>query len=99
MLNNPEMRSHLQDLIETCNWWQLSPHLSRLVVVSLNLTLLDVGLALTADDSAQVKQWIADGGIYHPSAEQIAYWQANPQISFTSLIIYPFILFQELKSV
>ncbi len=97
MPHNPEMRSHLQDLMETCNWWQLSPHLPRLVVVGLNLTILDVGLALTEDDSTVVQQWIADGGIYRPSAEQISYWQANPEITFTSLIIYPFVLFQEIK--
>ncbi len=99
MPHNSEMRSHLLDLMETCHWAQLAPHLSRLVVVGLNLNIIDVGMALTEDNSSLVQQWIADGGIYRPSLEEIAYWEAHPDLTFTSLIIYPFVLFQEIKSV
>jgi hypothetical protein len=83
--------------METCRWEQLAPRLSRLVVVGLNLDLLEVAMALTEDNSTVVHQWIADGGLYFPSSEQIAYWQAHPELTFKSLTIHPFILFQQVK--
>jgi hypothetical protein len=54
-------------------------------------------MALTEDNSTVVHQWIADGGLYFPSSEQIAYWQAHPELTFKSLTIHPFILFQQVK--
>lgn len=92
------LKNHLQDLVDIAEWsWlkQLAQQ-GKLVMVTANLELVDVGLALAEDDSAVVKQWLDDGWIYRPSADQIDFWDQQEDQKFSSLIIQPFVLSKEL---
>lgn len=91
-----ELKTHLQDLVENAEWEWLQEHAQegRLIIVGSNLELVEVGLALAADDITTVKQWLDDGWLYRPNSEQINYWQQQQDLEFPTLIIQPFVLSQ-----
>ncbi|NJK33908.1 MAG: DUF2288 domain-containing protein [Oscillatoriales cyanobacterium SM2_2_1] len=89
----PTLRTHLEDLLDRAQWQWLESHVlrGRVLVVAESLSLVDVGLALAEDRTADVRQWIDDAWLYQPTTDQIKQWQgAQPQ--FPCLIIQPFIL-------
>jgi hypothetical protein len=89
----PTLRAHLEDLLDTAQWEWLEAHVlrGRVLVVTESLSLVDVGLALAEDRTAEVQQWIDDAWLYQPTADQIAQWRVTkPQVP--CLIVQPFIL-------
>ncbi|AFY75301.1 uncharacterized conserved small protein [Synechococcus sp. PCC 7502] len=89
-----ELRTHLQDLVDTAVWEWLEEHAQegRMLIVAPHLELVDVGLALAEDDISIVKQWLDDGWLYRPTDGQISHWQNDKNLEFKSLIIQPFVL-------
>lgn len=85
-----------KDLMRT-RWRQLRVHMRRdaLILVSSELSLLDVGLALAEDDSAQVQTWIEDKSIQKPTPDQLQAWEKELEQPFWMLIVQPFVLFQD----
>lgn len=92
-----ELRSHLEELVGLSEWSWLAEHADegRLIIVSANLDLVSVGIALAEDNTTIVKQWLDDGWIHRPSADQIMYWTEQNSQGFESLIVQPFVLTKE----
>jgi len=88
------LRKDLEEMVDVALWEWLSPHAARarVILVGANLDLIDVGVALTEDNSQLVQSWIEDGWLRHPSAEELSAWNADQSREFTSLVIPPFVL-------
>jgi len=83
--------------VETVAWHWLRPHQQRdaLWVVATDLELEAVGAALSRDDAAAVRAWLANGSLCKPDQEQLARWENNPLQTLAMLIVQPFVLVQE----
>ncbi len=88
------VRADLAEMVDVALWEWLSPHAARarVILVGANLDLVDVGVALTEDNTQLVQSWIEDGWLRHPTAEELSAWNTNKQKEFTSLVIPPFVL-------
>ncbi|NUN64290.1 DUF2288 domain-containing protein [Pseudanabaena biceps] len=87
-------RKDLEEMVDTALWEWLSPHAARarVIVVGAKLDLVDVGIAMTEDNSQLVQSWIEDSWLRHPTAEELSDWNANKEKEFTSLVVPPFVL-------
>jgi hypothetical protein len=94
-----DLRSELQESIDQAEWSWLSPHADRdaVIIVSADLNLLDVGVAIANDNASSVQQWITDQLLYKPSLEQKIIWDQNQGKRFNALIVQPYVLIQEMK--
>jgi len=88
------VRADLAEMVDVALWEWLSPHAARarVILVGANLDLVDVGVALTEDNTKLVQSWIEDGWLRHPTAEELSAWNENKEKEFTSLVIPPFVL-------
>ena len=88
------VRADLAEMVDVALWEWLSPHAARarVILVGANLDLVDVGVALTEDNTQLVQSWIEDGWLRHPTAEELSAWNENKEKEFTSLVIPPFVL-------
>ncbi|HIA03242.1 MAG TPA: DUF2288 family protein [Myxococcales bacterium] len=77
--NQPSLQEKLQDEIGNCNWLHLTDHLRRDAVILLSrpLELIDVALALAKNDSSNIQQWMDQGLISKPTADQIEYFDSD----------------------
>jgi len=89
-------RAELVEQIVAVEWHWLRPHheQGRLYLVSADLDLVAVALAIAADDSAAVRGWLAAGTLAKPDAGQVAQWHADPTVSLNMVIVQPFVLVQ-----
>ena len=87
-------RKELEEMVDVAMWEWLSPHAARarVILVGAMLDLVDVGIALTDDNTQLVQSWIDDGWLRHPSAEELSDWNADKDKQFTSLVVPPFVL-------
>jgi hypothetical protein len=88
------LKEDLTKMVDVAIWEWLSPHAARarVILVGARLDLVDVGIALTEDNTQVVQAWIADSWLRHPSAEELSAWNANKEKEFISLVIPPFVL-------
>lgn len=88
------VRKDLEEMVDVALWEWLSPHAARarVILVGAKLDLVDVGIALTEDNTQLVQSWIEDGWLRHPTAEELSSWNANQEQEFTSLVVPPFVL-------
>jgi len=88
------VKADLAEMVDVALWEWLSPHAARarVILVGANLDLVDVGVALTEDNTQLVQTWIADGWLRHPTAEELSAWNAENQTEFVSLVVPPFVL-------
>lgn len=84
--------------VDEAEWQWLKPHLERgsLITVAAVLDLAEAGERIAADDAKLIGEWIANGKVGKPTAEQIAAWDATPKKKFLMLVISPYVLIQEL---
>ena len=84
-----------QDLAEVC-WKDLRIHLQRdaIIIVAAELDLVDVATVVAKDDKVKVANWIGEGQLVKPTAEQINAWESALEKPFRVLIVQPFILVQ-----
>lgn len=84
-----------QDLAEV-GWKDLRIHLQRdaIIMVAQELDLVEVATVVAADDKLKVADWIGEGQLQKPSAEQVQAWEAELEKPFRMLIVQPFILVQ-----
>jgi hypothetical protein len=75
-------------------WEALIPHSRRdsIIFVHEGLDLVQVGVAIAQDDTAQVQVWIAEQLIQKPTPQQLSEWNQDPTRSFSTLIIQPYVL-------
>lgn len=92
-----DLRTELAEMLDEIEWSWLMPHAKRdaLVVVTSDLDLLDVGVAIAGDNVASVQHWIGEQLIYKPSTDQLSHWNQTPTKRFTALIVQPYVLAQE----
>ncbi|MCT7952085.1 DUF2288 domain-containing protein [Ancylothrix sp. C2] len=95
-----DLRAELTEMLDESEWEWLIPHARReaIVVVTGNLDLVDVGVAIAGDNVASVQHWISESLIYKPSQEQLTDWNSNQQKRFNTLIVQPYVLIQELAA-
>lgn len=96
----PDLRAELAENLDEAEWNWLIPHVQRnvVVVVATGLDLLDVGVAIASDNVSSVQYWIGEQLIAKPSLTQVAAWSGDRTKRFTSLIVQPYVLVQELSS-
>ena len=95
-----DIRTRLQENLDVAEWDWLVPHVKRdaVVVVTPELDLLDVGVAIASDNVSSVRRWISEALIYKPSAEQVSEWNQNRHKKFDALIVDPFVVVKEASS-
>lgn len=92
-----DIRARLKENLDVAQWDWLIPHVKRdaLVVVTPQLDLLDVGVAIASDNVSSVQRWISEALIYKPSPEQVSEWNQNSTKKFDAIIVDPFVVVQE----
>lgn len=93
-----ELREELAQSLDEAQWDWLLPHAKRdaAIVVSPELDLLEVGVAIANNDVSLVQYWIDRQLIHKPSVDQLADWNDNPSKRFNALIVQPFVAIQEI---
>jgi hypothetical protein len=95
-----DLRAELTEILDEAEWEWLIPHVQRdaVIVVTPNLDLLDVAVAIASDNIALVDQWIDQQLIAKPSVEQMGEWNSDRNKRFQTLIIQPYVLVQEIAA-
>lgn len=95
-----DLRDELAGTMGEAEWEFLVPHVARdaLVVVSPDLDLLDVGVAIASDNVSSVQTWIEKQLIYKPAVEQINTWGKASNKRFNALIVQPYVLVQDIAA-
>ncbi|MBW4645266.1 MAG: DUF2288 domain-containing protein [Goleter apudmare HA4340-LM2] len=95
-----DLRAELAENLDEAEWEWLIPHLERdaVILVTGELNLLDVGVAIAGDQVSQVQQWIDQQLITKPSETQLGEWKDQPQKWFCTLIVQPYVLVQAKNS-
>lgn len=93
-----DLKSQLAEQVGDSQWTDLVPHARRdaLIVVNESLDIVDVGVALANDNASLVQRWISEQLIHKPSFEELSTWNSNPEQSFNTLIVQPFVLITKL---
>ena len=88
------MRERIADTKGPVFWTDLEAHVKRdaVIIANVELDLVDVGMALATNDTQSVQGWIAAGKIKKPSVEDIARWCVAPNVTFTSVVVQPFVV-------
>ena len=91
------VESFKRDIAEV-NWRELKIHLKRdaIIVVSAELDLVDVGVAVADDDKVLVETWITASQLEKPTEKQLESWEQESAQRFRMLIVQPYILIQDL---
>lgn len=92
-----DLKAQLADNLAEAEWDWLKPHAQRdaIILVSPELDMLEVGVAIANDNVQAVERWITEQLICKPSAEQLSVWNQNETAKFTSLIVAPYVLIKE----
>jgi hypothetical protein len=95
-----DLRAELTEILDEAEWEWIIPHVQRdaVIVVTPNLDLLDVAVAIASDNIPSVDQWIDQQLIAKPSVEQIGEWNCDRNKRFQTLIIQPYVLVQEIAT-
>ncbi len=88
-----------KDLAEV-DWRSLRIHTQRdaLILVDVQLDMVEVACRVTVDAAKEVGDWIENGLIVKPTAEQLASWETELDKPFLMLIAAPYILIQEAQN-
>ncbi len=88
-----ELRERLAEMVDVAEWSELTIHAlsGRVVIVSGELALVDVGVALANDDKASFTRWIEDGLLYKPLEAEIDE-RNRTERHYQALIVRPFVL-------
>lgn len=93
-----DLRAQLAETLDQAEWEWLIPHAKRdaVVVVTPQLDLLDVGVAIAVDNVQSVQNWISEELIAKPTPTQLTSWNSDRTKRFNTLIVQPYVLVQEL---
>jgi len=83
----------LQNDIDEAGWDLIGPHHEResAFLVSSELDLTAVGMAMARDEVEYIRSWLTDGKMARPTDELIAAWTEN-EVKFDYLIVQPYVL-------
>ncbi|HAA32375.1 MAG TPA: DUF2288 domain-containing protein [Cyanobacteria bacterium UBA8553] len=95
-----DFRAELAQSLDEAELDWLKPHIQRdvVLVVTQELDLLDVGVAIAQDDIVSVQHWISEQLLHKPFAEQLVEWNTDHSKRFQALIVQPYVLVQELAA-
>ena len=90
----PDLKTQFREELAETLWSELIPHAQRdaLIVVTSDLDIVDVALALAQDDVTSVQYWIQENLIHKPTADELGCWNLEPTKLFNALIVQPFVL-------
>mgnify|MGYP000184579958 CR=1 FL=1 len=94
-----EIEIPLRDKLNTeaalIRWHELQTFFAggQVVWVSAELNLLDVAVAMAADDAVTVKPWVEANQVYAVTDAQAAQWYAD-DATLWGLVVRPFVLVQ-----
>jgi hypothetical protein len=91
------LREQLTELLDEAELEWLKPHIQKdaVILVSPDLDLLDVGVAIASDNTQSVQHWIGEQLLVKPSPEILTRWNSNPSQKFQAIIIQPYVLVKE----
>ncbi|NEQ69979.1 MAG: DUF2288 family protein [Symploca sp. SIO2D2] len=94
-----DLRAQLAEALDEATWEWLIPHAKRdaVVVVTQQLDLLDVGVAIANDDTLSVEHWISEQLVHKPFSEELTIWNTDTAKRFQALIVQPYVLVQEMS--
>lgn len=92
------LREQLTELLDEAQLEWLKPHIQKdaVIIVVPELDLLDVGVAISTDNTQSVQHWISEQLLVKPSLEILNRWNANPSQRFQAMIIQPYVLVKEI---
>ncbi|MEQ9621748.1 DUF2288 domain-containing protein [Coleofasciculus chthonoplastes] len=95
-----DLKAELAQSVDEAAWDWLVPHSLRdvVIVVTPELDILDVGVAIANDDTLSVQSWISHQQLHKPFANQLADWNSDQSKRFQALIVQPYVLVQELAT-
>lgn len=91
-------KEELKQQIDIASWDLLRAHLERggIIIVNNNLDLSEVAFSIASDKKEIVERWLANSLIAKPTSDQIQSWDSvRFSKIFSTIIISPFILIQE----
>lgn len=93
-----ELITRLNGETAKIEWHQLQKHYASgsIISVATGFDLIKVAIALHRDDTAQVKQWLAEKLVTEVNDTQAQRWY-DEKTSVWALVIPPFVLVQETK--
>lgn len=93
-----ELIARLNGETAKIHWRQLQKHYASgsVIAVSAGFDLIKVAIALHLDDTAQIKQWLAQELVTEVSDTQAQRWYDKNTLVW-ALVIPPFVLIQETK--
>lgn len=91
-----DLHAELTEMMGPVQWEWLKPHVQRdaVVIVNEQLSLVDVGVAIAANNTQSVERWINEQLIVKPNAEQLVVWSSENK-RLNSLIVQPYVLVQD----
>lgn len=94
-----QIRKSLERDLADVRWADLRIHLRRdaIILVTADLDLLDVGVAVAEDDKKQVEKWLDGHLLSKPDRSRLEIWEKNPAHPLRMLIVQPFILVQDIS--
>jgi hypothetical protein len=92
-----ELILQLTESLNINQWQYLHPeiHCDHVVIVSPNLNLLEVGVAIIVDEGAILQQWMDQRLITKLSHEKLYDLNSQPQQKVHTLVVEPYVLIQE----
>ncbi len=88
------MRERIAETKGPVFWTDLQAHVARdaVIIADEHLDLVDVGMALATNDTKSVETWIQSGKLQKPAAEDLARWSLATNLTFTSVVVQPFVV-------
>lgn len=95
-----DLKATLEESLDQAEWHWLAPHVERqaVVIVAQDINIVEAGLKIAQDDAACVQDWIKRDLLTRPSPAQIRAWEQSPSKKFSTLIVQPYVLIQELAN-
>ena len=93
----PGLKEKLEKDVADISWKDLQPHAKRdaIIVIKDDLDLLEVAAAIAEDNTVSVQAWITSKSISKPTSQQLTDWNQTPEKQFSTLIVQPFVVIQE----
>ncbi|MGB1290402.1 MAG: DUF2288 domain-containing protein [Porticoccaceae bacterium] len=93
-----ELITRLNGETAKIQWHELQKHYASgsVIAVAAGFDLIKVAIALHQDDTAQIKQWLADSLLQQVTDSQAQQWYEQ-NAAVWALVIPPFVLVQEKK--
>ena len=94
-----ELITRLNGETAKIEWHQLQKHYASgsVIAISAGFDLINAAIALHQDDTAQIKQWLAQGLVAEVTDAQAQRWYDDNTLVW-ALVIPPFVLVQETKA-